>query len=66
MGNQHEILHAPHQELEAIQLEGLKKTVVNVYEKIPFYKESFDAAGFFICKRGDGNGTAGTIQDCVI
>ncbi|MDD5806791.1 MAG: phenylacetate--CoA ligase [Eggerthellales bacterium] len=46
MGNQHEILHAPHQELEAIQLEGLKKTVVNVYEKIPFYKESFDAAGF--------------------
>ncbi len=46
MSKQTEILHMPHDELEKVQLEGLKKTVVNVYENIPFYKESFDAAGF--------------------
>ena len=34
-----EILWAPHDELEKIQLEGLKKTVVSCYENIPFYKE---------------------------
>ncbi|MDO4502450.1 MAG: phenylacetate--CoA ligase [Coriobacteriia bacterium] len=41
-----EILWAPHDELEKIQLEGMKKTVVNCYENIPFYKELFDEAGF--------------------
>ena len=41
-----EILWAPHDELEKIQLEGLKKTVVSCYENIPFYKELFDEAGF--------------------
>ena len=46
MGKQDAILRMPHEELEAIQLEGLKKTVVNVYEHVPFYKESFDKAGF--------------------
>ncbi len=46
MGKQDAILRMPHEELEALQLEGLKKTVVACYENIPFYKESFDAAGF--------------------
>jgi len=39
-------LTLPHDQLEAIQLEGIKKTVVACYENVPFYKESFDAAGF--------------------
>ena len=43
---QDEILRLPHEEIEKIQLEGLKKTVVSCYENIPFYKESFDKAGF--------------------
>lgn len=46
MGTQTEILHASHEELERIQLEGLKKTLASVYENIPFYKQSFDEAGF--------------------
>ena len=46
MGKQHEILHMPHEQIEQIQLEGLKKTVVNVYENVPFYKNLFDEAGF--------------------
>ena len=33
------------EELEALQLERLKKVVSRVYERIPFYKESFDKAG---------------------
>ena len=40
------ILTAPHEEIEKIQIEGIKKTVVNCYENIPFYKKSFDEAGF--------------------
>ena len=46
MGKQYEILHAPHERIEQIQLEGLKKTVVRVYENVPFYKDLFDKAGF--------------------
>ncbi len=46
MGKTQEILHAPHQEIENIQLEGIKKTVIDCYENIPFYKHSFDEAGF--------------------
>lgn len=46
MGTQTAILHASHEELERIQLEGLKKTLASVYENIPFYKQSFDEAGF--------------------
>ena len=46
MRDQEEILHMPHEELEAIQLEGLKKTAINVYENVPFYKDLFDEAGF--------------------
>ena len=46
MGKQYEILHAPHEQIEQIQLEGLKKTVVRVYENVPFYKDLFDKAGF--------------------
>jgi phenylacetate-CoA ligase len=46
MSSQDKILTAPHDQLEAIQLEGIKKTVVNCYENIPFYKKSFDEAGF--------------------
>lgn len=33
------------EDLEALQLEGLQALVKRVYEKIPFYKESFDKAG---------------------
>ena len=40
------ILTAPHEQIEAIQLEGIKKTVVRCYENVPFYKKSFDEAGF--------------------
>ncbi len=46
MGKTQEILHAPHDEIEKIQLEGIKKTVIDCYENIPFYKHSFDEAGF--------------------
>ena len=46
MGKQDAILRMPREELEAVQLEGLKKTVITCYENIPFYKESFDKAGF--------------------
>lgn len=46
MAYQDEITHLSRAELDAIQLERLKKTVVYCYERIPFYKESFDAAGF--------------------
>ena len=46
MSKTQEILTLPHDQIEDIQLEGIKKTVVACYENIPFYKESFDAAGF--------------------
>ena len=46
MSKVQEILTAPHEEIEKIQIEGIKKTVVNCYENIPFYKKSFDEAGF--------------------
>ena len=46
MGKQEKILTMPREQLEQLQLEGLKKTVVSCYENVPFYKESFDAAGF--------------------
>jgi len=46
MSKQQEVLTLPREELEAIQLEGIKKTVVACYENVPFYKESFDKAGF--------------------
>lgn len=39
-------LRMPHKEIEDIQLDGLKQTVVNCYENIPFYKSLFDEAGF--------------------
>ena len=46
MSRQQDILTMPHEELEAIQLEGIKKTVIRCYENIPFYHDSFDEAGF--------------------
>jgi phenylacetate-CoA ligase len=46
MSNPQDILRAPHERIEQIQLEGFKKTAVNCYENIPFYKKSFDDAGF--------------------
>jgi len=46
MTEQKDILTLPHDQIEAIQLEGIKKTVVNCYENVPFYKKSFDEAGF--------------------
>lgn len=46
MGNDNDILHASREQIEEIQLVGIKKTVINVYEHIPFYKKSFDEAGF--------------------
>ncbi len=46
MDTQQDILTMPHEQLEALQLEGVKKTVVACYENVAFYRESFDAAGF--------------------
>lgn len=46
MSSQEEILTMPHDQIEQVQIEGIKKTVVNCYENIPFYKKSFDEAGF--------------------
>lgn len=42
---QPEIETMSREELEALQLERLQALVKRVYEKIPFYKESFDKAG---------------------
>lgn len=46
MGKQDAVLRMPHDKLEEIQLEGLKKTAITCYENIPFYKKTFDEAGF--------------------
>ena len=43
---QERILHLPHEQIERIQLEGIKKTAVDIYEHVPFYKNLFDEAGF--------------------
>ena len=46
MGNDNDILHASREQIDQIQLAGMQKTVIDVYEHIPFYKKSFDEAGF--------------------
>ena len=46
MGNDNDILHASREQIDQIQLAGIQKTVIDVYERIPFYKKSFDEAGF--------------------
>ena len=46
MEERDDVLHMPHDQIEAMQLEGIKKTVVACYENVPFYKKSFDEAGF--------------------
>ena len=46
MAFQDEITRMNYGELQALQLYRLKKTLRNCYEKIPFYKKSFDEAGF--------------------
>ena len=46
MGNDNDILHALREQIDQIQLAGMQKTVIDVYEHIPFYKKSFDEAGF--------------------
>ena len=46
MGNDNDILHASREQIDLIQLAGIQKTVIDVYEHIPFYKKSFDEAGF--------------------
>lgn len=46
MESKEDILTLPHDQIEVLQLEGIKKTAVQCYEKIPFYKKSFDEAGF--------------------
>ena len=46
MAYQDEITHMERGELEALQLERMKETLVNCYENIEFYKNSFDEAGF--------------------
>ena len=46
MESKEDILTLPHDQIEALQLEGINKTAVQCYEKIPFYKKSFDEAGF--------------------
>ena len=46
MTRNQEIMTAPREQIEAIQLVGIKKTVVACYENVPFYKKAFDEAGF--------------------
>ncbi|MBQ9021809.1 MAG: phenylacetate--CoA ligase [Eggerthellaceae bacterium] len=46
MGSQESVLKLPHDQIEEIQLEGIKKTLVACYENVDFYKKSFDEAGF--------------------
>lgn len=46
MGNDGDILHASREQIDRIQLAGIQKTVIDVYEHIPLYKKSFDEAGF--------------------
>lgn len=46
MAKKTEVLYAPHEQIEQIQLEGIKKTVIDCYEHIDFYRKSFDEAGF--------------------
>ena len=46
MSRKQDILTAPHERIEQVQLEGIKKTVVACYENVPFYHKSFDEAGF--------------------
>lgn len=41
-----DVAYLPHEKIEQIQLEGIKRTVVSCYENVPFYKKSFDEAGF--------------------
>ena len=41
-----DVLTMPRDQLEALQLDKLKKTVVYCYENIKFYKDLFDDAGF--------------------
>ena len=41
-----DILTMPHDQLEAVQLEGIKKTVIRCYENVEFYHKLFDEAGF--------------------
>lgn len=36
MGNDSDILHASREQIEQIQLAGIQKTVIDVYEHIPF------------------------------
>lgn len=43
---QEEVLHMPHERLEELQLEGIQKTIVDVYERVPFYRHLYDEAGF--------------------
>lgn len=43
---QPELEAMPREQRDALQLERLKKLVRYVYERIPFYKRSFDEAGF--------------------
>ena len=46
MTRQQDVLTMPHEQIEEIQLAGIKKTVVRCYENIPFYHDLFDEAGF--------------------
>ena len=44
--------HTPREELRALQLKKLQRTLKQVYEKVPFYKEKFDAAGICVTDFG--------------
>ena len=46
MAYQEEITHMQREELEALQLERLKKTAIHCYENVEFFKNKFDEAGF--------------------
>ena len=46
MSKSQPILNMPHDQIEQLQLEGVKKTLATCYENVPFYHQLFDEAGF--------------------
>ena len=46
MARKDDVLTMGRDQIAALQLEGIKKTVICCYENVPFYKRSFDEAGF--------------------
>ncbi|MBQ9057757.1 MAG: phenylacetate--CoA ligase [Atopobiaceae bacterium] len=46
MSETQDVLTLPHEQIQEIQLEGVKQTLIRCYENVAFYKQLFDEAGF--------------------